>query len=300
LVHEDIVVSAAHCAGELRYTNEVYVGAFHEQYEDDFAFGKQNGNFEAREVLSHRVHPSYNDFTVENDVMVMKLNLPSSYPPVALNGDSNNPAVGDDLVVIGHGLTDVTDPFDTPSELHKVTVPFVPYDECAADIDALPDAILPPELVVVEDVMLCAGFEEGGKDSCQGDSGGPLIKGDGNSYVQVGITSWGNGCAEPNSPGIYTRVSGVKDWIDEQICALSDNPPASCGRQGEEGQTAVLVEVTFDDYPQETGWSISKDGNVVVSRDEGTLFQVGWTSERVFLDPGEYTFTITDSAGDGT
>lgn len=58
--------------------------------------------------------------------------------------------------------------------------------------------------------MICFGYEEGGKDACQGDSGGPLIAGG----VQVGIVSWGYGCAQRYRPGIYARVASLKDHID--------------------------------------------------------------------------------------
>ena len=54
----------------------------------------------------------------------------------------------------------------------------------------------------IADSMICAGLEEGGKDSCQGDSGGPMMCGDQLS----GIVSTGRGCAEPGYPGIYTQV----------------------------------------------------------------------------------------------
>ena len=62
---------------------------------------------------------------------------------------------------------------------------------------------------------ICAGYDQGGVDSCQGDSGGPLIVRHGNSnrYVQVGVVSWGKGCARPGNPGIYTRVSKYIEWI---------------------------------------------------------------------------------------
>lgn len=43
------------------------------------------------------------------------------------------------------------------------------------------------------------------------------------AYTVVGITSWGRGCAMPNLPGVYTRVSAFAQWIDENIKRKSKN-----------------------------------------------------------------------------
>lgn len=55
----------------------------------------------------------------------------------------------------------------------------------------------PPETALtISEAMLCAGLPQGGVDACQGDSGGPLVVSDAGVESQVGIVSWGEGCAQ--------------------------------------------------------------------------------------------------------
>ena len=69
----------------------------------------------------------------------------------------------------------------------------------------------------VDSGMMCAGHEQGKRDSCVGDSGGPLVKNfviDGDqTYYQVGIVSFGFECAKPREPGVYARVTHYTNWI---------------------------------------------------------------------------------------
>ncbi len=81
----------------------------------------------------------------------------------------------------------------------KADVPFVDDTACSATGSY-------PGLVKTDSI--CAGYKQGGTDTCQGDSGGPMFRRDANNaWIQVGIVSWGEGCARPNKYGIYTEVS---------------------------------------------------------------------------------------------
>ncbi len=74
--------------------------------------------------------------------------------------------------------------------------------------------------------QICAGLEQGGKDSCQGDSGGPLMAYDaGGCPRQIGVVSWGEGCAEKQAYGVYTRVSHYADWIQKHTGPLNGARP---------------------------------------------------------------------------
>jgi len=135
----------------------------------------------------------------------------------------------------------------------------------------------------VDENMLCAWMLN--TDACQGDSGGPLIYTSPSSSsntpeedVQIGIVSWGLGCALEDFPGVYSRISEEMEWLTEQVCGLSDDPPEyfNCTNQQQQGEKLegaptqnVTVVVELDEKPQEVAWMMELD---LVNADGGKIY----------------------------
>jgi secreted trypsin-like serine protease len=98
--------------------------------------------------------------------------------------------------------------------LLKTQVPFVDDATCSSQGGDYGDLIPSAEI--------CAGnLANGGVDTCQGDSGGPMFRRDNsNAWIQVGITSWGDGCARAHAPGVYTAVSTFASDIAKAAAGL--------------------------------------------------------------------------------
>ncbi|MBY5568339.1 trypsin-like serine protease [Rhizobium leguminosarum] len=160
------------------------------------------------------IHEDFDRKVFANDIALIKLSEPAKSKPAILASASDDEveAAGHPAVVTGWGYTKADHGWDDkylPTELQEVELPIVLREDCRA---AYRDSSM--RMNPIDERNVCAGYAEGGKDACQGDSGGPLVaQRPDKRWIQLGIVSWGAGCAEAEHYGVYTRVAAFRDWI---------------------------------------------------------------------------------------
>ena len=192
------------------------------------------------------LHPNYDPVTYNNDICLLELDT----QVYGLNVQSISlPAQGDPLNLAAPGVIATSCGWgNSGSQASPV------YDDNLLDVDLpiVSNAVanLPINLNgAISSNMLAAGdIENGGIDTCQGDSGGPLFIKRFGRFVQLGIVSWGNGCADPHSPGVYARVSYFSDWIAAQIGdPLSDYPQLDIAVPAVSSSNTVTISLEFSE-----------------------------------------------------
>jgi len=145
------------------------------------------------------------------DIMLIKLAEDVEYndfiSPVCLPTSDEKAVEGTECYVTGWGT--LSSGGYLADELQQVMVPLLSMDTCTQRQWYTSNQLT--------DNMICAGYEEGGKDSCQGDSGGPLVCHKNGAWELTGVVSWGEGCAYEKKPGIYTNTVNFIEWIEETI-----------------------------------------------------------------------------------
>ncbi|KAK9394555.1 VENOM COMPONENT: snake venom serine protease 1 [Crotalus adamanteus] len=197
LINEEWVLTAKHCD---RTHILIYVGV----HDRSVQFDKEQRRFPKEKYF----FDCSNNFTKwDKDIMLIRLNKPVSYSEhiAPLSLPSSPPIVGSVCRAMGWGQT--TSPQETlPDVPHCANINLLDYEVCRT---AHPQFRLP-----ATSRTLCAGVLEGGIDTCNRDSGGPLIC---NGQFQ-GIVFWGpDPCAQPDKPGLYTKVFDHLDWIQSII-----------------------------------------------------------------------------------
>ncbi len=168
----------------------------------------KTGEGEQVPVSSVAISPDYLGLSDRNDLSILTLSRPSVHAPTPVAGAGERSIWNPGVLATIAGWGDTTGNSDFSDTLQKAQVPITTDAYCAdayGENDGLTGGF-------DAETMVCAGYPEGGVDTCQGDSGGPLFA----SGRVVGVTSWGNGCAEAGFPGVYARVADTKlrTWVE--------------------------------------------------------------------------------------
>lgn len=222
LIAPNWILTAAHCVNRediRRYGLTVRLGV---------------GDLSKSEGVAFRidraiVHQDYSTTTKLNDIALLhyvdertdrKSLTELGIEPIFLHGDlGEGPRLTPDhrLITMGWGVTSTGPDGRNSKNLLGFRLNRMPNEFCAQALKA-------PERIDAS--VICAIGP--GIDACQGDSGGPLnaavyhYDSRRTVAVQVGIVSWGIGCAVPGNPGVYTRVSRHLSWIRRAMAAPGD------------------------------------------------------------------------------
>jgi len=163
------------------------------------------------EVERVDLHKSFDWRTKKNDISLLKLKSPLTFSakvgPVCLPDEKHRPRSTSKVMAIGWGKQGAWDKGGSKT-LQKVNLNLYSTKKCKEIYEEL------EETMRIFMNNLCT-LNTDGRDACSGDSGGPLVYKENGKYYQVGITSWGKGCADPRYPGVWTDVISMEKWITE-------------------------------------------------------------------------------------
>lgn len=208
LLNENWAITAAHCVDNVQPDDLLL-----RMGEYDLATDEEEYPYIERKVQIVASHPQFDSRTFEYDLALLRFYDPVRFQPnivpICLPPPSEVDFVGRTAYVTGWGRLYEDGPL--PSKMQQVSVPVINNTDCesmyrrAGYVEHIPN------------IFICAGYADGKRDSCEGDSGGPMVIQEEQSWVLAGVISWGIGCAEANQPGVYTRISEFRDWIDKII-----------------------------------------------------------------------------------
>ncbi|XP_056391279.1 serine protease 27-like [Hyla sarda] len=217
LVANSWVLTAAHCfvkpINTKHYT--MYFGVHQ-------LLGLQQPGIEVRAAKKIIIHPDFTDEGSGRDIALVQLEKPIDFTPsilpICLPSASMNLSEGTTCWATGWGEVNDGEPLAKPKTLQEVQLALIDNKNCESMYQT--SLGYNPNFKLIKNDMMCAGYKEGKKDTCQGDSGGPLVCSVNGVWVQMGIISWGVGCAEPSQPGIYTSVQYYLPWIQTFVTSL--------------------------------------------------------------------------------
>jgi secreted trypsin-like serine protease len=241
LIAPTVVMTAAHCV------------AFSIPVLYDVVFGRSTlsaSDGERIPVVGISWDPKYSPDRLGNDVALLHLDhAPTGITPAPLLSAPKAAlaAAGQPAKIVGWGATYSDDNGEIyPDQLRDGDVVMQSDAICDRDVGG----IFEPA------TMTCAAAGATGQTTCHGDSGGPLLVDDSGTLTVAGITSFGLRCGSTTTPSVFTRVLGVRSWLDS-------DPPAApiqwggvfvSGNVRVGGTASCVVRVSGDALTERVQW----------------------------------------------
>jgi len=207
IINERYIVTAAHCFFP-RMKYYIRAGA-HALSKRGSSRGAPDQKVKVEKVIIHEGY--HNREGLHDDIALLRLASPLKFrdeiQPICLPEPKTKWADKESFLVTGWGQLGEYD--DSPDRLRQVVVPHIPNSVCRRQPNYGGGAI--------HEGVMCAGLILGGKDACAGDSGGPLATVVDGKWTLAGVVSWGVGCGDKHSPGVYTNVGQYVDWINKHM-----------------------------------------------------------------------------------
>ncbi|XP_046638059.1 urokinase-type plasminogen activator-like [Daphnia pulicaria] len=217
IISERLVLTAAHCIDHLRKTEFVVVVGDH----DTSVSSSKEQIFPVENFI---IHSKFKSTKGGFDIALVKLATVNGKgivfgdvaQPICLPSSDSDYKPGTWCSVSGWGMQKPASEESVSNVLKVASVPLISSETCnkkevygnQLNSNTFPDG------------MLCAGYLEGGTDACRGDSGGPLACSVNGQFQLLGLVSWGDGCADKNKPGVYTKTLHYLNWIQDSTRKL--------------------------------------------------------------------------------
>lgn len=200
----NIIITAAHCV----WNNRNNPSAFKVDVGRYLKDSDPEGNVRTHQVTRIIAHAQYDPFRINNDIALLQVSPPIEYSnrvqPVCLPNRDGQP--GEIARITGWGQTMGT---GWDGILKQAAVPILTNQACANTMGAM-----------VTENMICIGVQDGSQGGCMGDSGGPLVVRNNNSWMLVGLVSWGRRAC--NAFTVFCRVRNyvANNWIEQNANSL--------------------------------------------------------------------------------
>lgn len=189
-------LTAAHCFNGHHHVSFYSVLAGVRELSDE-----KNG--QVRPLTALIVHPNFNRISLRNDIAVFWFQEPFVFGEsiAAIQLPPPNESVRPTGFIAGWGLT-------SPKNITSLSNTLM-YAVTSEITNVLCETLY-AGLNRITFQMFCTHDAEAGVDACTGDDGGAYASG----RYMFGIISWGNRCAHPKFPRVYTRVTSYIEWIN--------------------------------------------------------------------------------------